>query len=88
MANHFKDDSWSYDYEQVNMPDTLSEYAAGASAAFATKIVAIRPTGAEFDQFYGINANGTNFVIFDANVSFNNAAKSAGSLKNNISNYH
>jgi hypothetical protein len=88
MANHFKDDSWSYAYAQIDMPDTLSKYAAGASAAFATKIVAIRPTGSEFDQFYGINANGTNFVIVDANVSFNNAAKSAGSLKNNISNYH
>lgn len=69
------------------MPDTLSEYAAGASAAIATKIVAIRPTGEEFDQFYGINVNGTNFVNVAANVSFNNATKNAGALIININNY-
>jgi hypothetical protein len=50
------------------LPDTLSEYAAGASAAFATKIVAIRPTSTRFDQFNGINVGRANYV--NADTSF------------------
>lgn len=40
MANNFAD-AWNNAYEQVDLPDTLSEYAAAASAAFDASIVAI-----------------------------------------------
>jgi hypothetical protein len=52
------------------LPDTLSEYAAGASAAFATKIVAIRPTTTRFDHFNGINVGRANYVNVNADASF------------------
>jgi hypothetical protein len=37
------------------LPDTLSEHAAGASAAFDAQIVGFRPTDARFDRFNDIN---------------------------------
>jgi hypothetical protein len=51
------------------LPDTLSEYAAGASAAFDAPIVAIRPTDARFDQFNGINVARRNYVNVNADTS-------------------
>lgn len=74
MANHLKDDSWSNAYEQVDLPDTLSEYAAAASAAFDAPIVAIRPTDARFDQFNGINVARRNYVNVEKDISFINIA--------------
>jgi hypothetical protein len=54
------------------LPDTLSEHAAGASAAFDAQIVGFRTTGAEFDQFNGINVARRNYVNVDADTSFIN----------------
>lgn len=54
MIRHFKDENWTNAYKQVNLPNTLSEYAAVASAAFNENIVAIRPTSEEFNKFNGM----------------------------------
>jgi hypothetical protein len=80
MARYFKDATWNNAYEQVDLPDSLNDFAAAASAAYGAKIVAIKPTSGKFDAFNGINVNGTNFVNVDANVSFNNSNKSVQSL--------
>ena len=74
LANHFKDDTWNNTYEQVDLCNTLSEYAAAASAALDARILAIRQTGAEFDRFNGINVGKINYFNVDAKVSFINTA--------------
>lgn len=73
MTNHFNDDAWSNAYDQVDLPDTLSEYAQAASTAFDARIVVIMPTDARFDQFNCIYVAGRNYINVDDNVSFINA---------------
>jgi hypothetical protein len=57
------------------LPDSISAYAAAASAAFNAQIVGITPTASEFGDFNGINLGGINYVNLAGDVRFINICR-------------
>lgn len=62
MAAYFKDSAWEKAYVQRDMRNTLSEFAAGARAAFDAEVVGVTGEFARANDFNGINVSGTNYV--------------------------
>jgi len=71
MVKHF-DETWSNEYEQTDLPNSLAEFAKGAEAAYGAKITAIRPTSRRGSAFNGVNVGGRNFINVESDVSFIN----------------
>lgn len=74
MAEYLNDPDWGNAYAQTDLRDTLAEFAAGARAAFGSKIVGIKPTDERFNQFNGINRQRTAYVNLGAKPGFISSA--------------
>jgi hypothetical protein len=71
---HFNDVDWENTYVQRDLRDSLADFAAGASAAFDSKVIGVTGTTRAANALNGINVAGRGYVNLNGDVRFVNIA--------------